>query len=237
MKKSTSQSSENRLFRSATLLALIAVFPLFGETQSPVLSPTNAQILNHDITDYIVPIGADNNINFYLKITPPEGTYTTGEQYNQFQKKFSNIVEYIPKGENFENWSSIFTIDQMIENKTGMYSNRSNQIILHLICNTTQLTQKASVIYHKTILEKDFFVSKMAIQYQQRNGGYELLYAEYYSKGSIVCGVQYTKKLSSWLNSSEAQNEVTTIVKKISDLTSVVREHKEAPAGKTTPNK
>ncbi len=213
--------SFKKIFRLTVFFALIAASSLFGETQSHTLSPADTEIVKHDATSYTLSIDPSSP-GLQLKVTPPPGTYTLGSYYKQFQAKTSPILEYIPTGETFDNWSSIFTIDQSSLRTAQSSPNLSAQHITGLISWISTQARKVSLIHHETVVKKDFSISKAAIQYQLHDGKCELLYAEYYCKGKTVCGIQYTEKLIQWINSSEAQKETDKISKKVEGLLSVV---------------
>jgi hypothetical protein len=222
MKKPRLNSFET-VFHYTIALALIGVWPLFGGTQSRAFSPTDTEVVQHDAISYLLPIDT-NNPRIFLKITPPEGTYSIGKYYKQFQKGISPIIEYVPVGETFENWSFIFTVDQGDKNEKQLCPNRSTQTIVNIISGISAVTRSSSLVGYKEIVTKEGTVSTGALQYQKHNGECELLCAEYYSKGNTVCGVQYTKKLPSWLNFDEARNEASKISEKIAKLLSLERE-------------
>ena len=176
-----------------------------------------------------------NNPGIQLKITPPSGTYTLGGYYKAFQAKDSEILEYIPMGEPFDNWSSIFTIHQSFIKENRTCPNVPNLCVVQLLSWIANIARNSSLTHHEAVAGNDFSVSKAAIQYQYQNGQCELLYAEYYYKNGTLCGVQYTEKLTSWLNSSEAKKETDKISKKIAGLVSVERHTHETKSEKNTP--
>ena len=144
--------------------------------------------------------------HLFLQYYIPKTHFTTPDMYRLFFEGFQPILEFIPIGEVFEEWSEIITV--------VYYRNhgwRSKDLTDNLFKSFTEGTEKTTVITHNNDNFDDFDHSDLSMQYME-NGKAEMVYIRYYSGLYHTAGIQYAMKLDDWL----AEKDAKKLVKKMS---------------------
>lgn len=180
------------------------------------------QGLKKAIAEYKVthslPVNNISTPQFHIVIQPIKGFVTQPENFIAFYDQASSIIEYIPRDESFENWSKIITIQCL----TGQCI-AADKLINTVRSNIESQVKRLVIIKEETAQKDSYLVSKAAIQYQKHDGIVEVLYMEYYS-GPLDCsGIQYTEKVSSWLEGKLANAKAQEIEKAISQCVNVLQ--------------
>jgi hypothetical protein len=164
-----------------------------------------------------LPVNVTSTPRVHITIEPLEGFITKPEYFEAFSNQVSPIVEYIPKGESFEKWSKIITVQCLTGNCVA-----ADKLIRTVMSNIKSQVKRSVVIKEKTIKKDSFIVSKAVIQYQKHDGTVEMLYMEYYS-GTLDCsGIQCSEKVDSWLEDKTAKSKAQKIEKSISSCVNVL---------------
>jgi hypothetical protein len=135
----------------------------------------------------------------------PDGFYSpySNEQIFEFMGN-GNSIEYLPKGENFDNWSKIITIH--LFTRSGANAENITQKVVDNI-SSAPIVMRYELVGHKENKHSSYTSSSKVLQYIQKNGRVEMLYMIYYSGPYDCSGVQYTKVLPSWLDGDAAKQE------------------------------
>lgn len=166
---------------------------------------------------HILPVNATSTPKVHITVKPLEEFVTEPESFKAFNDQVISIIEYIPKGESFEKWSKIITIQCL----TG-HCVTADKLINTVRYNIESQVKRLVVIKEETSKEGLYLVSRAVIQYQKHDGIVEILYMEYYS-GPLDCsGIQYTEKVNSWLEDKTAKIKAQEMEKSISSCVNVL---------------
>ena len=110
---------------------------------------------------------------------------------NFLEDKNNAILEFVPRKQEFNDWSEILTIHKLLNHQDLS----AIQIKKYLIERIEENTTSNNLIESYDNDYPEYSRSSAAVLYQHNNGQYELIYVDYYSGPLDTAGIQYTVKL------------------------------------------
>lgn len=178
------------------LVFLFAVFPHYGYAAKEV------DYSKHEM-NYDLPVNAAATPKVFLSVRAPKNYVAANKAIDAFIHSRTTMLEYVPKNETLDEWSSIMTIMLALNEKLQADS-YTNNILDDIIASV----DRAIVVVQNTENNENYKFSTVAIEYMPESGGTELMVMEYYSGPYDSAGVQYTKTLDHWLERKEAETVV-----------------------------
>lgn len=144
---------------------------------------TTAEEKKLESFQFSLPVDWTTSKHYNLLVTIPQG-YQSLQPISSWDK--GPLVEFVPKGENGNDWSEIVTIHKIIGR--GVFANQITDSLLKTI--PAQASQSHIVINEKS--SHDFgLITEIIISYSYQ-GQKEVLGAKYFSGPFDCVGVQYT---------------------------------------------
>jgi hypothetical protein len=156
---------------------------------------------------YLLPVNVSVKPGICLSIETPKDFFTLPEMLERFINKSESILEFIPRGETFENWSKIFTIQTLIGNRLS--ADRVADFLTQSLASGAKQSSVVEICKKNGPASSTYRSVSVAIQYISREDKVEFIFFNYFSGPYDCSGFQYTEKLDSWLEPKEAKEKAS----------------------------
>lgn len=139
---------------------------------------------------YVLPLNVTNQQKVALMISPPKSFICAQPQLEAFINGQTDFVEYIPKGESFDNWSKIITVNRYINKRLP-----APYIVSTMVQKMSAQSKSYRVLAALSNDRGDHLDASFTMIYVLPNGQAEMIFAQYFSGPYDTAGFQVTIKI------------------------------------------
>jgi hypothetical protein len=130
-----------------------------------------------------LPINWTSDPKINLEVSIPE-TFHSLQPMDQW--KDAELIEFVPNGEEGENWSEIITINKYIGDKID-----ASTFVSLLKDQLLKKIENGKVLEESSTREENYTKATLSLSYDEK-GGHEILSLQYFSGPFDCVGLQYT---------------------------------------------